>query len=180
MSNYEYQPDSVEQAAYNVISELLPECEVIYARQNHELPDGAVCTLETLVSTMVGGPSMGEVTGDGVQLIHQVMQGTLTVKIYRGQSQQLANNLRLRFNKQTARDLMRRENFIIYDADSPLTFPEWHQDGVIYIPHSVIDVKFRYTARYTDNVGLIELVNNSGNIGGAAVSFDVKIYNPEL
>ncbi len=179
MSNYQYEPDSVEQAAYAVISELLPEAAVIYARQNHELPDGVVCTLETLVNDMVGRPEFGAVDENGVQLIHQVMQGTLTVKIYRGQSQNLANNFRLRTNKQTARDLMRRENFIIYSAESPVAMPEWHHDGVFYIPHSVIDVKFRYTARYTDDVGLIELINNSGNIGGAAVSFDVKISNPE-
>lgn len=173
----EFVPTQVEEAAYDVLSQLLPEMTLIYEQQNHQSPAMPYATLWVMSSPEVGGISFGPVNDEGIQTFHQVIEGTVSLKVFGGLARQHLENVRSRSKKPTMRDVMTKRRFIIFGTDDVLPLDKMRSD-VYYEPCAVLDMKFRYTARFTDNVGVIEHVIGNGTLNDVAVSFDIEITTP--
>jgi len=172
----EYVPDEVEVAAYNVLAPLLPELDIIYADQNHQSPSDTYATLRVISRNEVGNVSLGPVDDNGVQTLHQVIEGTLSLMVFGGASGRHLENVRLRTKKPTSRDIMTRERFIIFATEQVINVGAVRSE--IYMePSSTLDMRFRYTSRFTDSVGLIEHINVNGTVNDFPVSFDIDIIN---
>lgn len=172
----EFVPDEVETAAYNVLSLLLPELTIIYESQNHQSPALPYATLQILARNEVGGITSGPVNDDGIQTFHQVIEGSLSLKCFGGMARRHLDNVRLRTKKPTSRDIMTREKFIIYDTEQVLDVGAMRAE-IYHEQTSVLDMRFRYTSRFTDDVGIIEHVNLDGTIQDVPVSFEIEIIN---
>lgn len=173
----EFVPDEVEVAAYNVLEPLLTEIPIIYEGQNHQSTAPPYATLQIITRNEVGNIGFGPVNEDGIQTFHQVIEGTLSLKTFGGAARRHLENVRLRSKKPTSRDIMTRERFIIYGTERVLDVGAIRSE--VYTEQtSVLDMQFRYTSRFTDDVGLIEHVNLDGTIQDVAVSFDIDITTP--
>lgn len=169
----QFVPDEVEAAAYRVLAPLLPELLIYYEGQNHNISP-PYATLRVIARNDVGNPEFGPVGDDGIQSIRQVIEGSLSVKVYGGAARRHLDNLRSRTKKMTSRDIMTREKFIIYATESVMDVQVMRGD-VYAEPCSVLDMGYRFTQLFKDNVGLIEHVNVAGEIGTVPVSFDIDI-----
>lgn len=172
----QFVPDEVEAAAYRVLAPLLPELMLCYEGQNHNISP-PYATLHVIARRDVGNPEFGPVNDDGIQQIHQVIEGTLSVKVFGGAARRHLDNLRSRTKKMSSRDIMTRERFIIYATEQVLDVNITRAE--IYAePSAILDMGFRFTQRFTDNVGLIEHVNLTGEIEDVPVSFEIDILTP--
>lgn len=172
----QFVPDEVEAAAYRVLAPLLPEMLLYYEGQNHNISP-PYATLHVIARRDVGNPEFTDVNADGVQAIRQVIEGSLSVKVFGGMARRHLDNLRSRTKKQTSRDIMRREKFVIYATENVLDVQV--RRGEVYAePCSMLDMGFRFTQRFYDDVGLIEHVNVSGEFDTVPVSFDIDIKTP--
>lgn len=171
---YEFVPDVVESAAYDIVQPLLPELTLIYAGQNKTRPELPYATLQIIGRRNVGMPSIGAVDAEGVQVYHQVKEGSMSIGFFGGTARRHADNLVSRFSKQTSRDLMRSKSF--FTSSQPhLMLINSMRDGVYVEPGAVVDVNWRYTAKFYDNAGLIEHLIVNGDIGGLPVDFEVNV-----
>lgn len=173
----EYVPDQVEAAAWDVISPLLPEMRVYFAGQNHHRLKLPAATIEVIGRRRIGTPEKGEVDADGIQQYHQVIEGSLSIKVFGGNARQHLDNLSSRFTKQTSRDLMRKVSFFIVREETVTTMNSI-RDDVFIEQGAMLDVGWRYTARYYDDVGLIERVKANGTIDDVPVNFTFDIVTP--
>lgn len=172
----QFVPDEVESAAYRVLAPLIPEMLLYYEGQNHNISP-PYATLHVIDRRDVGNPEFHEVDSNGVQQIRQVIEGSLSVKVFGGAARRHLDNLRSRTKKQTSRDIMTRERFIIYATENVLDVQV--RRGEVYAePCSLLDMGFRFTQRFYDNVGLIEHVNVAGEFDTVPVSFDIDIKTP--
>jgi len=172
----QFVPDEVEAAAYRVLAPLLPEMLIYYEGQNHNISP-PYATLRVISRPEIGNPEFGQVGADGIQEIRQVIQGTLSVKVYGGTARRHLDNLRSRTKKTTSRDIMTREKFVIFSTESVLDI-QLRRDGVYAEPCAMLDMGFRFTQRFYDNVGIIEHVNVAGEFDTVPVSFDIDIKTP--
>lgn len=170
----EFVPDDVEIAAWEVISALLPELSVIYAGQNHHRPPMPYATIQVIGRTRVGQPTISEIDDDGRQVYHQVNQGSISVRVFGGQARKHLDNLNTRFTKITSRDIMRKNRFTIFGQSSVNDAPTV-RDTLFIEPGAFLDAQWRYTARYYDDVGIIDTVNAHGEIGETPVNFTIDI-----
>lgn len=172
----EYVPDEVESAAWEALSPLLPEMDLWYEGQNHKYAT-PYATLGVISRSDVGNPTISEVDENGRQTLHQVIEGTLSVKVFGGNARQHLDNLRSRIKKTTSREKMLRQNFIIRST-ADVEKVNLIRDGVYSEPFAFLDMGFRITQRFYDDVGLIEHVKADGTIQDVAVSFTIDILNP--
>ena len=172
----QFVPDEVESAAYEVLSPLLPEMLIYYSGQNKKFSP-PYATLRILSRQEIGNPTFGKVGDDGIQIMHQVIQGTLSLKVFGGAARRHLDNVRLRTKKPTSRDIMTRERFIIYATENVMDLENIRENSY-YEPSAILDMAFRYTSRFSDNVGLIEHVKADGTINDLPVSFEIDILTP--
>lgn len=167
----EFVPDIVESTAYRVISQLLT-IPLAYANQNNSRLSLPYATMRVSSRLTMGGDEHGAVDSDGIMPLYGVREGTVMINIYGGQAREHCDNLVNSVKKVTSRYLMRREKFVISD-NSQVNDMTGLRDSMNFEPMANVDFNFRYTSKYTDDVGLIEKVSASLDIAG--ITSEIKI-----
>ncbi|EKS9203543.1 TPA: phage neck terminator protein [Enterobacter cloacae] len=166
-------PDAVESAAYRVLSQLLP-VPLAYANQNNSRIPLPYATLRVSTRTTIGRDEHGEVDDEGVMPSHGVREGTVMVNVYGGSAREHCDDLINNIRKTTSRYLMRREKFVIANSDQVNDLTAL-RDEANFEAMANVDLTFRYTGKYTDNVGLIETVDATGDIGGIETHLTIAV-----
>ena len=157
-------PDAVESAAYRVLSQLIT-IPLSYANQNKSRLTLPYATLRVSTRLTVGRDEHGEVDDGGVMPSHGVREGTVMVNVYGGGAREYCDNLVNNIRKTTSRYLMRKERFVISN-NAQVNDLTGLRDEANFEAMANVDLTFRYTGKYLDDVGLIETVDANGDIGG--------------
>ena len=157
-------PDAVESAAFRVLSQLI-SIPLAYANQNKSRPPLPYATIRVSTRTTVGRDEHGLVNGDGLMPSHGVREGTVMINVYGGSAREHCDDLVNNIRKTTSRYLMRREHFVISNS-SQVNDLTALRDDANFEAMANVDLTFRYTGKYLDDVGLIETVDATGDIGG--------------
>lgn len=156
--------DPLEKATYSLLSQL-SEIPFIRANQNGPRLNLPYATYQVGSRTTVGSEEYGLAGDDGVIPIVGVREGTILINFFgdgaRWHAEDLVNSIR----KVTSHDLMRKLNLILF-ATGNVTNVTALRDNVTFEEMANVDVSFRYAAKYSDNVGVIETVDATGEIQG--------------
>ncbi|HFK7186595.1 hypothetical protein ACCC84_10375 [Serratia odorifera] len=174
---YQFVPDVVESAAYRVISQLLP-ITLAYADQNNSRLDLPYATLKVSSRLTIGRDEEGKVNVDGIMPMHGVREGVVMINVYGGSAREHCDNLVNNIRKVTSRYLMRREKFVISN-NAEVQNITGLRDDANFEAMANVDLTFRYTGKYTDDVGLIETVDATGDIGGHETHIEIAVTSPD-
>lgn len=161
---YQFIPDAVESAAYRVLSQLI-SVPLAYANQNNSRLPLPYATLRVSSRSTVGRDEHGYVNDAGLMSSSGVREGIVMVNVYGGSAREYCDELINRIRKTTGRYLMRREHFLI-SSNSQINDLTALRDEANFEAMANVDLTFRYTGKYFDNVGIIETVDATGDIGG--------------
>lgn len=168
-----FSPDAVESAAFRVLSQLIA-IPLAYANQNNSRLPLPYATLRVSTRLTVGRDEHGEVDDDGVMPSHGVREGTVMVNVYGGSARDHCDDLVNNIRKTTGRYLMRREHFVISNSAQVNDLTALRDDANFEAMANV-DLTFRYTGKYLDDVGLIEAVDATGDIGGIDTHLTIAV-----
>jgi len=144
--------------------------EVIFRDQDGKQPSVPYVTIKVTSSSREGQADvMHEVSDEGVVTIKQGMLFTLSVQTYGDDILGIMNDLRSSLNKWSVQNAL-RQNGICYvqvlsePSDiSAITGTTWQQ-------RATMDVQFRTDVSITDDVGIIESVQFTGEADGLTVT----------
>ncbi|EEV9286084.1 TPA: hypothetical protein L0W28_000469 [Escherichia coli] len=165
--------DLIESVAVSLLSQLIA-IPVIRANQSGPRPKLPYATYQISARTTIGGDDYGLVDGSGLMPVKGVREGTILVNFYGDEARENADNLVNAIRKTTSRYLMRRLHLVI-NATGSVTDLTALRDDANFEPMANIDLNFRYTTNYTDDVGLIETVDVTGQVGGEGIHETITI-----
>ncbi|EFM0420437.1 TPA: hypothetical protein ACM7AW_000031 [Escherichia coli] len=165
--------DLIESVAVSLLSQLIA-IPVIRANQSGPRPKLPYATYQISARTTIGGDDYGLVDGSGMMPVKGVREGTILVNFYGDEARENADNLVNAIRKTTSRYLMRRLHLVI-NATGSVTDLTALRDDANFEPMANIDLNFRYTTNYTDDVGLIETVDVTGQVGGEGIHETITI-----
>ncbi|WP_139594533.1 phage neck terminator protein [Escherichia coli] len=165
--------DLIESVAVSLLSQLIA-IPVIRANQSGPRQKLPYATYQISARTTIGGDDYGLVDGSGLMPVKGVREGTILVNFYGDEARENADNLVNAIRKTTSRYLMRRLHLVI-NATGSVTDLTALRDDANFEPMANIDLNFRYTTNYTDDVGLIETVDVTGQVGGEGIHETITI-----
>ncbi|EOH0525710.1 hypothetical protein ACLMVZ_000296 [Klebsiella aerogenes] len=165
--------DLIESVAESLLS-LLITIPVIRANQNGPRPKLPYATYQISARTTIGGDDYGLVDGSGLMPVKGTREGAILVNFYGGEARENADNLVNTIRKTTSRYLMHRLHLVINTSGS-VTDLTALRDDANFEPMANLDLTFRYTTNYTDDVGLIETVDVTGEVGGEGIHETITI-----
>lgn len=165
--------DLVESVAESLLTTLI-DIPIIRANQNGPRPNLPYATYQVTSRIALGSDDYGAVDGSGLMPIKGTREGTIMVNFFADGAREYADNLVNTIKKTTSRYAMRRLHMVISDTGN-VTDLTALRDSANYEPMANIDLFFRYTTNYTDDVGLIETVDATGQIGGETIHKTITV-----
>lgn len=165
--------DLIESVTEELLSQLI-SIPVIRANQNGPRPKPPYATYQVNSRRSLGCDDYGLVDGSGLMPVRGTREGTIMVNFFGDDARENADNLVNAIRRVTSRDLMRRLSLIISDVGD-VTDLTVLRDNANFEQMANVDLTFRYTSNYTDDVGLIETVDVSGDIGGEPVHETITV-----
>ena len=165
--------DLVESVAKSLLSQLT-DIPIIRANQDGARPALPYATYQVTARTTVGSDHYSNVDGDGMQMISGVREGTIMVNFFGDDARESADNLVNSIRKTTSRYLMRRLSMVISDTGN-VTDLTALRDRANFEQMANIDLFFRYTGIYTDDVGVIETVDATGTVAQESIHQTITV-----
>ncbi|SEQ64482.1 hypothetical protein SAMN05216522_10513 [Rosenbergiella nectarea] len=165
--------DQLETVAHSLLSQL-SEIPFIRANQNGPRPKLPYATYRINARKAIGSDEYGLVDGSGLMPIVGVREGTILINFFGIGAREQADNLVNSIRKVSSHDLMRKLNLILFAAGS-VTDLTALRDSANFEEMANIDVNFRYAAKYSDNVGVIETVDATGEIQGQTIHKTITV-----
>lgn len=156
--------DQIETVAESLLSQL-SKIPFIRANQNGPRPKLPYATYQVNARTAVGSDEYGLVDGSGLMPIVGVREGTILINFFGSGAREQADNLVNSIRKVSSHDLMRKLSLILF-ATGSVTDLTALRDNANFEEMANVDVSFRYAAKYSDKVGVIETVDATGDIQG--------------
>lgn len=165
--------DLVESVAESLLTSLI-DIPIIRANQNGPRPNLPYATYQVTSRVTIGSDDYGLVDGSGLMPIKGTREGTIMVNFFGGDARENADNLVNSIRKTTSRYAMRRLKMVISNTGNVNDLTAL-RDSANFEPMANVDLSFRYTTNYTDDVGLIETVDATGNVGGETVHKTITV-----
>jgi len=143
---------------------------VIFRDQDGKQPTPPYVTIKAIATSREGQADLGDsVSEDGIITIRQGMLFTLSVQTYGDDTLGLINALRNSLNKPTVQNALRADGICYVQVlNEPTDISE--VTGTTWQQRATMDVQFRTDVEITDDVGLIETVQFTGEADGLSVT----------
>lgn len=164
--------DRLETVAQSLLSQLT-DLTVIRANQDGPRPKLPYITYQINSRTIIGSDDYGLVDGGGLMPIKGTREGTILVNFFGENAREYADNLVNNIRKITSHYLMRRLNLIIFNNTAVRDMTSL-RDSASFEGMANVDLSFRYTANYSDDVGMIEKVSVNGTIDNVKTNYTIK------
>jgi hypothetical protein len=164
--------DLLETITQSLLSQLV-EIPIIRSQQDGPRPKLPYATYQINSRVTVGSDHYGWVDGGGLMPIKGTREGTILVNFYGEEARENADNLVNTLRKVTSHYLMRRLKLVIASSSAVVDMTPL-RDSAHFEPMANLDLTFRYTADYFDDVGIIEQVNASGNVDKIEINQIIK------
>lgn len=158
----------------NTLLSHLTNLAVIRANQDDApRPKLPYATYQINARTTIGSDDYGWLDNSGIMLIKGTREGTILVNFFGENAREYADDLVNTIRKTTSHYLMRRLGLVISNTGTVNDMTGLRDDNR-YEQMANVDLSFRYTIRYTDDVGLIEKVSAEETIGSIKINHTIK------
>lgn len=164
--------DLLETVTQSLLSQLL-DIPVIRSQQDGPRPTLPYASYQINSRVTVGSDHYGRVDGLGLMPIKGTREGTILVNIFGENAREYADNLVNTMRRVTSHYLMRRLNLIISQTSTVRDLTAL-RDSARFESMANVDLTYRYTARYSDDVGVIETVSASGKLDNDKTNYTLK------